>query len=182
MIRAVAIIFAMSVLSASVLAQSAGGAATTNPTAPEVDPAVAAFLTPVQAQSGDIERRQTRIERHNVAAKLLELRVNEYRRGIEPLAEVMNAARDVADAKMDLAQSDEDRVKVAQQTLDVSKVAEARVEKQMQAGFGSEADLDRARLARLNAEVALMKLKQPKQTTAPVTPTAPTAPAATTRP
>ena len=117
-----------------------------------------------------------------MAAKLLELRVNEYRRGIEPLAEVMNAARDVADAKMDLAQSDEDRVKVAQQTLDVSKVAEARVEKQMQAGFGSEADLDRARLARLNAEVALMKLKQPKQTTAPVTPTAPTAPAATTRP
>jgi hypothetical protein len=170
MIRWSASVFATSFVASVVLAQPA---ATTNPAAHDVDPAVTAFLAPVQAQSGDNELRQKLIERHNVAVKLLELRLNEYRRGLVPLSEGMAAAGAVAEAKMDLAQSDDERAKVAQQTLDVMKVAEARIEKQVQAGFGSEADLDRTRLARLNAEIELLKLKQPKQstrdTTAPAT-------------
>lgn len=167
MITSAEFIFAVLIGAAIAMAQQPG--ATTNP-AHDVDPAINAYLTPAQAPAGASELQQKLVERHNSAVRLLELRVNDYRRGVEPLAEVFNTARLVADAKMDLAQSDEDRVKLVQQRLEISRIVEARVEKQVQGGFGSPVDLERARLARLTAEAELLKLKQPKTTPATTRP------------
>ena len=141
---------------------------TTGPAAAAaVDPVIEAFMKPVEGAQGDNEMRRKLVERHNIAVRLLELRVKDYRRGITPLSPVFEAARTAADAKLDLAANDEDRVRTVQQVIDVSKVVEQTLEKQVRSGFGSEADLERARLARVTAEVELLKLKQPGQTDRP---------------
>jgi hypothetical protein len=142
-------------------------APTTNPAAAPVDPVIAAFMKPVEAAEGDTEMRRKLAERHNIAVRLLEFRVKDYRRGITPLSPVFEAARTVADAKLDLAGNDEERAKTVQQVVDVSKVIEQTLEKQVRSGFGSEADLERARLARVTAEVELLKLKEPGQPARP---------------
>src|SRR5829696_51128 len=105
--------------------------ATTGPAAAPVDPAIAGFMKPVETAEGDTEMRRKLAERHNIAVRLLELRVKDYRRGITPLSPVFDAARTVADAKLDLANNDEDRARTVQQVVEVSKVIEQTLEKQV---------------------------------------------------
>ena len=92
-------------------------------------------MKPVEAAEGDTEMRRKLTERHNIAVRLLELRVKDYRRGITPLSPVFEAARTVADAKLDLAANDEERAKTVQQVVEVSKVIEQTLEKQVQVGL-----------------------------------------------
>src|SRR5687768_7639816 len=141
--------------------------ATARPAAAEVDPVIEAFMKPVEVAEDDTELRRKLTERHNIAVRLLELRVKDYRRGITPVSPVFEAARTAADAKLDLAANDEERERTVQQVVDVSKVVEQTLEKQVRSGFGSEADLERARLARVTAEVELLKLKEPGQPARP---------------
>src|SRR3954470_11087931 len=54
----------------------------------EVDPAVAAFMKPVEAAGGDDELRQKLKQRHNTAVRLLELRVESYRKGLADVSAV----------------------------------------------------------------------------------------------
>jgi hypothetical protein len=75
---------------------------------------------------------------------------------------VFEAAREVADADRDLAQSAEEREAAAKRFVDVLRAGEKRVEEQWKAGVGSEANLLRARLARETAEVELLKLGKNK--------------------
>src|SRR5690242_18759018 len=75
----------------------------------EVDPAVASFVKPVEIAQGDDELRQKMKQRHNTAARLLELRIESYRKGMSDVSGVFDAAREVADADRDLAQSPEER-------------------------------------------------------------------------
>src|SRR2546421_4404951 len=117
----------------------------------QVDPAVSAFMKRIEVAPGDDALRQKLKERHNTAVHLLELRVEEYRKGITDASPAFEAAGLVAEAKLDLAQNASEREAVMQQVLDESRVIESRLEKQLKSGFGSAADLERARLARLNA-------------------------------
>jgi hypothetical protein len=125
----------------------------------DISPAIAAFMQPVQLADGDDELRQKLKERHNTAVHLLELRVDEYHKGLSDLTPVFEAARLVGEAKLDLAQNADERRAALEQTLAASNVLQSRIEKQLQKGFGSEADLTRARLVRETAEVELLKLK-----------------------
>jgi hypothetical protein len=128
----------------------------------EVDPAVAAFMKPVEAAQGDDELRQKMKQRRNTAARLLEVRIESYRKGVADVSGVFEAAREVADADRDLAQSAEEREAAAKRFVDVLRAGEKRVEEQWKAGVGSEANLLRARLARETAEVELLKLGKNK--------------------
>src|SRR5262245_12494231 len=60
--------------------------------APEVNPKVLAFLKPVETPARDGELQKKLKERHNVAAKLLEDRINEYRKGVRDINSVFEAA------------------------------------------------------------------------------------------
>src|SRR5512133_1943554 len=75
----------------------------------EISPSVTAFMKRVEAAPGDDALRQKLKERHNTAVRLLELRVDSYRRGIDDSQKVFEAARLVAEAKLDLAQDDDER-------------------------------------------------------------------------
>jgi hypothetical protein len=65
------------------------------------------------------------------------------------------------DAKYDLAPDDAARLEVLEHSLQLAKLVEQRLEKMHQAGVATEAEFIRARLARLEVEVALLKAKTP---------------------
>jgi hypothetical protein len=125
-----------------------------------VNPEILAFLKPVAIADGDSELKKKLKERHNVAVKLLEERVTEYKKGVRDISPVFEAARLTAEAKLDLAENAEARTAVLQQLLDVAKLIEGNVAQQLAKGFGSKADLERARYARLTLEVELLRAKQ----------------------
>jgi hypothetical protein len=128
--------------------------------ASEVSPKILAFRKPVEIAEGDSELQKKLKERHNVAVKLLEERINEYKKGVRDIGPVFEAARLTAEAKLDLAEGAEARTAVLEQLLDVAKLIESHLQQQLAKGFGSKADLERARYGRLTLEVELLPAKQ----------------------
>ncbi|MCI0376356.1 MAG: hypothetical protein L0215_01990 [Gemmataceae bacterium] len=152
-------------LSAVCFLQSGPGTvATTNAQppagAPEVNPKVLAFLKPVDVKPEDSDLQKKLKERHNVGVKLAEERVAEYKKGVRDVTFVFEAARLVADAKLDLAQNAQEKTVVLEQVLDVAKLIEHHLQQQIEKGFGSKADLERAKFGRLSVEIELLKAKQ----------------------
>jgi hypothetical protein len=127
---------------------------------PVVSPKVLAFLKPIEATAGDSELTKKLKERHNSAVALLDEGVKEYRKGIRDINFVFEAARLAAEAKLDLAANAAARAEVLEQTLEVAKLAESHLQQQFARGFGSKADLERARYARLTLEVELLRTRQ----------------------
>jgi hypothetical protein len=132
----------------------------TPPAQPSVKEELLEFTKPVKIADGDTELQKKLKERHNSAALLLKKRVEEYSRGIRDLGPVFEAAKFAAEAKLDLAVTQEDRVKKLAQTLIVANAALAYLEGLHAKGFCSAGDLERARYARLNIEVELLKARQ----------------------
>jgi len=126
---------------------------------PEVSQRVRDFIKPVPVE-GD-ELRQKLAERHNVAVALLEAREQEYKQGVRDLGFVLEATRLVVEAKLDLADTEEARMAVLEETLEVAKLLEDHTRTLMENGVGSKADYQRARLGRLTVEVQILKAKQP---------------------
>ena len=127
--------------------------------APKVSPEILAFLKPVAIAEGDSELQKKLKERHNVAVKLLEERVSEYKKGVRDMGPVFEAARLTAEAKLDLAENAEARTAVLKQLIDVAKLIESNLAQQLAKGFGSKADLEQARYGRLTLEVELLRPK-----------------------
>jgi hypothetical protein len=131
-----------------------------------VSPRILAFVKPIDLAAGDDELTRKLKERHNVAANLLEIRAEEYKRGVRDLSPVLEAARLVVEAKLDLAGDDQARLAVLEQSLEVARLIEARLKTMHEAGLGARSDYCRAQLARLNVEVEILKAKRaaaPKQ-------------------
>jgi hypothetical protein len=135
-------------------------AAQTPPDPPQVSPEILAFLKPVAIAERDSELQKKLKERHNVAVKMLEERVNEYKKGVRDISAVFEAARLTAEAKLDLAENAEARTAALKQLLDMAKLIESNLAQQLAKGFGSKADLERTRYARLTLEVELLRPKQ----------------------
>src|SRR5262249_30612281 len=129
---------------------------------PDIDQRVLDFTKPVEPANGDDELVQKLKERHNVAASLLEARADEYKIGLTDLAQVLAAAKLVAESKYELAQDDMGRLAVLDQTLEVAKLVEGFQQEKFDAGVGSRSDLQHAKLTRLNVEVSILKLKHGK--------------------
>jgi len=156
---------AASFLAAVFLASSQVGtagksAAQTPADGPKISPEIQAILKPVAIAGGDSELQKKLKERHNAAVKMLEERVNEYKKGVRDINSVFEAARLTAEAKLDLAENVEARTAVLTQLLDVSKLVENNLTQQLAKGHGSKADLERAHYARLTLEVELLRAKQ----------------------
>jgi hypothetical protein len=128
--------------------------------APELPPSIQAFIKPLEAAPGDSELLKKFKERHNTGVRLLEERVKEYKNGTRDMSPVFEAAKLVVEAKMDMAENAKAKVAVLEQTLDLATLFEKRLQEQLDKGFGSHGDLERARYARLTVEVELLKAKQ----------------------
>lgn len=129
-------------------------------TKPEVNPKVLGFMKPVEIVAGDGELLKKQKERHNVAVKLLEVRVTEYKVGRSDIGPVFEATRLTAEAKMDLAETAEAKVAALELVLEVARLIESTLQQQIEKGFGSRADVERARYARLTVEIELMRAKK----------------------
>ena len=66
----------------------------------------------------------------------------------------------MAEAKLDLANTPAERVSLLEQLLEIHRIMESRLQDQLAKGFGSKADLELARYARLSIEVDLLRAKQ----------------------
>src|SRR5262249_36394694 len=75
--------------------------------APKIGPEIQPLLKPVAIAGGDSELQKKLKERHNTAVKMLEERVNEYKKGVRDITPVFEAARLTAEAKLDLAENAE---------------------------------------------------------------------------
>jgi len=128
--------------------------------APELNPKILAFLKPVEPAAGDSELQQKLKERHNAAVRLLEIRIAEYKKGVRDTGPVFEAAHLVSEAKLDLDPSPQARINVLEHTLEVAKLVESTFQQQIDKGFGSKGDLERARFARLTVEVQLLRAKE----------------------
>lgn len=127
---------------------------------PPVDPKLLAFLKPVEFASGEGELPKKLKERHNSSVTLLDERIKEYRKGSRDAGSIYQAARLVAEAKLDLTTSTQERIGVLELLLEIHKVMESRLQQQLDKGFGSKADLELARHARLTVEIDLLRAKQ----------------------
>jgi len=132
---------------------------TTDAQYPDVDQKVLDYIKPIQAADNDDELTKKLKERHNVAASLVEAQVEEYKSGLSDLTRVLDAAKLVAEAKFALAQDDAARQTVLDDTLEIAKLIETHQQKKFDAGIGSKSDFQRARLARINVELEILKLK-----------------------
>jgi hypothetical protein len=126
--------------------------------APAISQRVLDFTKPVPVEGDELHKKLA--ERHNAAAELLDARVEEYKKGVCDLNAVMDAARLAVDAKYDVADSDDARMRVLEDTLEVAKMIEDRARQVMEKGLGSKADYQKARLGRLSVEVAILKAKR----------------------
>jgi hypothetical protein len=150
---ALCLVLAGSALATRLLSQA-------TPAQPSVNAKVLAFIKPVEIAPGDTDLQKKLKERHNSAARLLQDRVEEYRKGLRDVSLVFEAARLAAEAKLDLATTPEARLAVLEQTLEVARLAENHLHSLREKGFGSAGDLERARYARLSIEVELLKARQ----------------------
>jgi hypothetical protein len=155
-------ILAISVVSGARAAQTPAQtpAPTTAPTKHEIDAAVAVFTKRVEASANDDALRQKVKERHNTAVRLLETRIEGYRKGTSDAASVFDAARIVGDAKRELATSSADRNTLAHQMLDLLRMVESRMDQEFRAGLISENALLTAQLARQAEEIEIMNLER----------------------
>ena len=127
---------------------------------PALNPKLLSFVKPLDVASGDSELTKKLKERHNSAAALLDERVKEYQKGTRDINSVYEAARLTMEAKMDLASGSAAKTEVLEKGLEVAKLVEAHLQQQLAHGFGSKADLERARYGRLSLEVDLLRAKQ----------------------
>lgn len=126
----------------------------------QVSAKVVDFVKPVAETPDDDDLVKKLKERHNVAVKLFDARIAEYRRNVADLLQVLDAARLVVEAKLDLAPDRDAQLLVFEQAHEVATLIEGHFQKLRDAGLGSASDLERAKLARLNVEVQILKLKR----------------------
>jgi hypothetical protein len=118
---------------------------------------------PLKTAPGDDELRKLQKERYNAALKELHLRNELIAAGKDtPLDGIYDAAGRLLDAELDLAQTPAERVAVRQKQLGLSKEVEATTKHFSEAGNSkvSPADVEKARYARLTAEIKLLRAKK----------------------
>src|SRR5262249_34588904 len=81
-------------------------------------------LKEVPSDPSDSELRAKLKDRHNSAVRLLQLRNQEYQKGLRDPGNVFDAARTVVDCKIDLAQSPQERQRVLEEVVNVAKSVE----------------------------------------------------------
>jgi hypothetical protein len=126
-----------------------------------LDPKFNAFMERMEIADGDGNLQKKLKERHNAAVAVLSARVKEYQRGVKDQMSVLDAARLVVNAKVDMAEDQKALLAALQQSLEIAQLNEDFAQRQIDRKFGDVADLEFARYLRLTVEVDLIKAQQP---------------------
>lgn len=111
--------------------------------------------TNISADEGEVQRLLR--ERMAVLEKIVEFRRAAYDVGVGELKALLDAQRDVAAAKVELAATRDERMAALRELVKVSKAAEERAKIQFEAGRSTQLDSLVAASFRLKAESELAR-------------------------
>lgn len=113
------------------------------------------------AEIGPSEKLRTLLEaRYASASKLLDLEERRLQQGVTTLGRVCEAARWVRDAAVELPAPVEERVAILSKYVELARRLEESVNRAVERGAVAEVDGETARYLRLDAEVALLRMRE----------------------
>jgi hypothetical protein len=115
-------------------------------------------------------------ERYNAALNEAKARFDLYKRGLTKLPDLIEVGERLFGAEVDLYDKPEDRARVLQHQLDVYNEAQGNLEKQVQEGLATQADLERLRYNRTSLEIDLLAAKRDVSQPSPTPQPSPSAP------
>ncbi len=128
--------------------------------------ALAALLAagaPSGAAEGDSDKAKALLKERLATVKLVADRLEAgYKAGSVPVAELMQAAEAVLKAELDLCETAKERVAVLEKLAEAAKRREGLVEKMVKAATATGTDMLRAKMSRLEAEIALERARVKK--------------------
>jgi hypothetical protein len=98
--------------------------------------------------------------RYNVAIEELKQRCEDFKKSLALRTQVIDAARHLLQAELDLQTGPEGRVKVLEGVVELIKWYEGQLEEGLKAEVGLRAELLRVRYERLTFEIELLKARQ----------------------
>jgi hypothetical protein len=113
----------------------------------------------VEPSKDDDDMQRLLKERYRTAASLLELRVHEYLTGRMTQDQLAQAFMRVRNARLDMTDKPAERIAILELTVEMGKEAEEVADARFKAGRLGKADVESARLFRLEAELALLREK-----------------------
>lgn len=101
-------------------------------------------------------------ERAATALRLREVALNRYTMGVENFQAVIDATAALLGARLDLASSRQERIKVLEEILELAQSGEKYTQAKFDAGQVTESDVLKARLFRLEVTISLERARAPK--------------------
>jgi hypothetical protein len=132
------------------------------PRAIQLSPKVIEVLNmpPLEIKDDDSDLLRLRKQRFNAALNEAKARYTMYKNGLTRLTDLIEVGQRVLGAQADLALTPEERTTVLEKQLEIYNEAEENLDKQVKAGRGQAADLERLRYDRLGIEIDLAILKK----------------------
>lgn len=116
-----------------------------------------------QAAEGDSDKAKALLKDRLATLKMIAGRMEAgYKAGTVPVGRLIESADAVLKAELDLCESDKERVKVLEKLVESARGREALVEKMVKAASATGTDLLRAKVSRLEAEIALERARRKK--------------------
>ena len=97
--------------------------------------------------------------RFNAALSEAKARFDLYKRGLTRVPDLIEVGERLFSAEVDLYDKREEKAQVLQRQLDVYLQAEANLEKQVEQGLATQADLERLRYNKVSVEIDLFNAK-----------------------
>jgi hypothetical protein len=114
---------------------------------------------PLEIKDGEDPIMRLRKERFNDALNEAKARFDLYRRGVRRLPGLIEVGERLFAAERDLYAKPEDQIRIMQRQLEVYDEAEENLEKQVQQGLSTQADLERLRYYKVSLEIRLLTVK-----------------------
>ena len=115
---------------------------------------------PLVPAAGDDDLRKLQVGRYNAALGMVKWRYKSYRNELRDLHELYDQFAFLREARLDLCRTPAERIVVLEQFLEIAKEYEGNIEIAVTVSEGVNADLERARYARLGLEIALLKARR----------------------
>ena len=117
-------------------------------------------MPPLEIKDDDSDLLKLRKQRFNAALNEAKDRYTMYKNGLTRLSDLIEVGQRVLSAQADVALTPEERTTVLEKQLEIYNEAEQNLDKQVKAGRGQAADLERLRYDRLGIEIDLAILKK----------------------
>ena len=129
--------------------------------ATRLSPKVMAVVNAPLAELKDDDSPLVRLkkERFNAVLKEAKARFDLFNRGLTRIPELIDVGERLFAAEVGLYDQSEQKTQVLQRQLDVYTEAEANLEKQVNEGLTTEADLERLRYDKFSVEIDLLNAK-----------------------